>query len=161
MKNKNKNEKGFTFVEMIMVVAIMGIFLLVAFPRVMPYFDFVKLREANFNHQSVVYSIRLWSANNDDKNITPGNFSVLNSQGQSVASYLRTYNPDYFTRYLEGTSFETTIVNTVGSEGLGATYELRNGRLTTNVFTRTGNQMIFDSLPGIVDNNARLRYIRE
>lgn len=156
-----KKRKGFSLAELMVTLAMLGILLTISFPSIRAYMDSVRLKEATYNHQTIVYSVRMWSINNEDKNIIPGSFSALNSQGESVASYLRTYNPDFFRKYLENSSFQTMTIHEVGSMRLGATYELRGGRLMTDVFTRNNDQIIFDALSGIVDATARTKYIVE
>lgn len=165
MKAGNK-KRGFTLIELMITLSLLAIVFMVSFPSIRAYMDTARLKEARYNHQTIVYSIRMWSINNSDKNITPGNFSVLNSQGESVLSYLKLNNTKFYDRYLasnirsDGTLI-TNPLDQVGNSDLGATYRMNEGRLTTSVFTRNNDQIIFDALSGVTDTTARTRYIRE
>lgn len=151
-------------IELLLVIAIIGTLSMVAIPRINRYFDSFEIREARYNHQTIVYAIREWSLQNDDHRIVPNSFTVLNSQGRSVADYLREYNREYFDNHVRnllpgGPNPAPVPVPRIVQQNPERIYEFQNGSLITTINSRD-NQVTrfeFDPLSRVGD---RTRWFR-
>lgn len=129
--------KGFTFMELMIIIAIIGIMLSVALPSFNAYISSFRQKEAEFNHQTIIYSMREWSINNKNKNAIPGSFTVTNSQGKSIADYLRQYNPEFHQKFFVNTT--PSVDNVVKNDNFN--YSITDGILVTTL-TTFGNTRI-------------------
>ncbi len=157
-KHKLKIRTGFTTVELLLVLLIIGVLVLVAFPNIGMYFESFETKEAKYHHQTIVYSIREWSLQNNDHKQVPNNFTVKNSQGKSVSDYLRTYNEEYYKTYILPMGSTQPITKLELDDPL-RTYEFDKGKLITTV--NLGGTRIFrfeyDPLNGLVDRTNLLQ----
>lgn len=165
-------KRGFSLMELIVVFAMMGILMSIAMPRITAYTRSVDLAEAKYNHQTIVYCIREWSLGNYDKKIVPGNFTVQNDQGKSVADYLAHYNKEYYDEYLKeehmryknalaaGASSPTPIDKIGGTAEGEVLYEFSKGTLTTSLHNKDKQQIQYDGLKNMSDSQKD-RYIKK
>lgn len=156
---KWKRYKAFTTLELLAVIGIIGVLVLVAFPKIGRYFDSFEQREAKYNHQTIVYSIREWSLQNDEHKAVPNNFTIKNSQGRSVADYMKEYNREYYTKYIEReVSAGNTIVE-IKENNPERVYTFSDGKLITTVTDRSSKQVTFefDPLKGVSNRSAWIR----
>ncbi|MDO5095502.1 MAG: type II secretion system protein [Peptostreptococcaceae bacterium] len=97
-----KRKRAFTSIELIAVLAIMGIILLIAMPKMSIYIETSEQTQVKYNHQTLIYCMREWSLNNKNKNIIPASFTVKNSQGKTLVDYLQYYNNELYKDIFEG-----------------------------------------------------------
>lgn len=83
-----KRRRGFTAVEMILTVVIMGIVLMIATPNFRIYYDTGRRLNIQEKHKMVVVAIQSWVQDNRVSDQRPGDFDVENSQGYTVPKYL-------------------------------------------------------------------------
>lgn len=142
-----KSKRGFSSLELIAVVAIMGILLMVGLPRIDSYSQSVTISESKHNYHTIVYCIREWSLGNDDNRIVPGNFTVQNSQGNSVIDYLREYNIEYYNKNLRDLvepSLPATPIYEVNTRDV--IYTLQNGILSVDIPSSMEHSMRYNPL---------------
>lgn len=130
-----EKRKGFTLMELIVVIVIMGILLMVAIPRLGSYLFAANFKKAQFTHQTIVYSMKEWSLDNRNKNQIPGSFTVANSQGKRVVDYIRENNREFFDQNIVPTlnASGATTVKTVTDAGSNTTYTISGGTFSTVV----------------------------
>lgn len=63
---KNKKKKGFTLIELIAVIAILGILVAIIAPRMMGYTDSAKLSQTKANAKTLVTAIEVFNSTAED-----------------------------------------------------------------------------------------------
>jgi len=79
---------GFTLVELITVVVILGILLMMVVPTMSETRDGVGRNQANTTHKIFVNAIDYWIKDNINPAQRPANFFSKNSQGKNVLDYI-------------------------------------------------------------------------
>lgn len=151
MKKKIKKIKslkgGFSSLELVVVIGIIGILIMVSLPQIEAYSRSVTISESKHNYHTIVYCIREWSLGNDDNRIVPGNFTVQNSQGNSVIDYLREYNIEYYNKNLRDLVEPTLPITPIYEVNAGdVVYTLQNGILSVDIPSSMEHSMRYNSL---------------
>lgn len=86
-KELRKNSKGFTLVELIVVIAILGILALIAIPRLSGFSDSANLRAIETNHRTLVSTVNVLFAEKDEwpANLETANIDDLLGEGFTVS----------------------------------------------------------------------------
>lgn len=91
MKNGKKSflrRTGFTMVEIMVVIAMIGIFMMLAMPNIRDYVRTGQSISLKEKHKMMVFAISSWGQDNKLNYQRPGDFEVRNSQGRTVVDYL-------------------------------------------------------------------------
>lgn len=83
-----RKSRGFTLVELITVVVILGILLMMVVPTMSETRDGVGRNQANTTHKIFVNAIDYWIKDNINPAQRPANFFSKNSQGKNVLDYI-------------------------------------------------------------------------
>lgn len=90
MKKKiyKKKNLGFTFMELMIVLAILSILMMIAIPSFRPSQEYVQKNMLNTTNKIIVSAINYWIKDNIDPSQRPDNFNSKNSQNKSVYEYI-------------------------------------------------------------------------
>lgn len=88
-------KRGFTLVELMVVVAILGILLLMVFPSLSSATDFNAKNRVNTTNKIILSAIDSWSRDNIVTNMPLVDLNSINSQGKRVYQYIS--NNEIFT----------------------------------------------------------------
>lgn len=126
---KLQNRKGFTLVELLIVMAIIGILVLIAVPRFARNTDSARIRTLQANARTVASAVSTYVA--DNNGVTPNDITALfgggnaNTQGNATAVV-----------YLDRATF-TSGANTVQPAGATYAYDEGTGIVTATVPVQT------------------------
>lgn len=85
---KRIHKKGFTFIEMMTVIAIIGVFLMFTAPSITDFMRTGQSISLKEKHKMLVFAVSSWGQDNKLNYQRPGDFEVKNSQGRTVVDYL-------------------------------------------------------------------------
>ena len=83
-----KKYKGFSMMEMMVVIAIMSILMMIAIPNMGQVFSFTNKNMINTTNKVIISSIDYWVKDNRNPSQRPDNFNSQNSQGKKVFEYI-------------------------------------------------------------------------
>lgn len=83
-----KKYKGFSMMEMMVVIAIMSILIMVAIPNMGQVFSFTNKNMINTTNKVIISAIDYWVKDNRNPSQRPDNFNSQNSQGKKVFEYI-------------------------------------------------------------------------
>lgn len=128
-----KNRKGFTLVELVIVVAIIGILVAIAVPRFAGLTDNARIRTFQSNGRAIISAITIYAADHN------GRFPAAASGGNVFDTLV---DENYLTIQVEGGTADAPF----DGAPEGATYELEWARLSpTDPFELTLTGTLLDS----------------
>ena len=83
-----KKYKGFSMMEMMVVIAIMSILMMIAIPNMGQVFSFTNKNMINTTNKVIISAIDYWVKDNRNPSQRPDNFNSQNSQGKKVFEYI-------------------------------------------------------------------------
>lgn len=83
-----KKYKGFSMMEMMVVIAIMSILIMVAIPNMGQVFSFTNKNMINTTNKVIISAIDYWVKDNRNPSQRPDNFNSQNSQNKKVFEYI-------------------------------------------------------------------------
>lgn len=72
-----KSKKGFTLVELVVVIAILGILAAIAVPKLSGFGDSAKRARVEAEHRQLISAIQMWQSNQSDKDAWPDSIEDL------------------------------------------------------------------------------------
>lgn len=87
--NKPHRRRGFTAVEMMTVVALLGILMMIVMPRVVPYVHAGENSKRKADMAIILSAVQKWRADNEDTGYNPTDFNTQNTQGRRVHNYIQ------------------------------------------------------------------------
>ena len=83
-----KKYKGFSMMELMVVIAIMSILMMIAIPNMGQVFSFTNKNMINTTNKVIISAIDYWVKDNRNPSQRPDNFNSQNSQGKRVFEYI-------------------------------------------------------------------------
>lgn len=80
--------RGFTMIEVLVVVAIMGILMLMAIPSLKPVLEYDDRNKVESMKNIIIDAIDYWSKDNIEPGQKPSGFYARNSQNRTVSDYI-------------------------------------------------------------------------
>ncbi|SDY47612.1 type IV pilus assembly protein PilA [Proteiniborus ethanoligenes] len=89
-----KSKKGFTLVELVVVIAILGILAAIAVPRLGGFSDGAKKAKVEAEHRQLISAIQMWQANSSDVDSFPSNLDALKDYFDDIEKVKETKQKD-------------------------------------------------------------------
>ena len=130
--NKKKNNKGFTFVELVIVIAILAILVGLLAPQYTKYVEKSRKSADAENIEEMVKAVQVYEADTDTDALAAGTYTItMSTTADTVVSdelkpAMTEYVPDYATKKLKSKKWGANLVATitVGTDGkISVAYE--------------------------------------